>query len=840
MIGRTLGHYTVVAKLGAGGMGEVFRATDNRLRRDVALKFLAPSSVGSAQALERFRREARAAAQLNHPNICTIYDVGEEDGQPYIAMELMEGVPLSQHLAAGPVLLDRLLEWGAQIADALNAAHAKGIVHRDIKPANLFVTERGEIKVLDFGLAKPVQQESGATTLDQAPTISAAEALTSPGAAIGTVAYMSPEQVRGEALDARSDLFSFGVVLYEMATGRRPFEGRTSGVIFNKILSDTPPAPTALKAGLPDKLDGIIGKALEKEPDLRSQSAAELRADLRRLQRDSGSSKPALPANAPASDGGVPAETLAATEKASVVRRGDDIVIDVDSGDRPIHLVVPAWRVSVQRWVLLAVVLLVLGFAFNIGGLRTRIFGAAEPGPIDSIAVLPFVNDSGNPGAEYLSDGISESLINKLSRIEELRVIGWSSASRYRNKLDPQTASEELGVRAIVQGRVRELEGNLIISVELIDTKEHRQLWGEQYNRPMAGIFAVQEDIARRITASLRLRLTGDEEARLGRRGTESTEAYHFYLRGRFHWNRRTSADLQKAVAYFRQAIEKDSSYALAYAGLAETYAIYAFYGVMPARDAFPLAKTAANKALELDETLAEAHAALAWAKCAFDWDWSGAEREFDRAIELNPNYPNTHHWYSFYLSSMGRHDEAIEEGKRALLLDPLSLINSTALGGESYYYSRQFDGAIEQLLKTIEMEPTFSYAHRRLGLAYDVKGLYHEAIQHLLEAIELSGGSHRYQAELAAVYARAGRENEARAILRELEGMSKVRPINPVDLAHIHAALGNKARAFVLLEEAYKMRSESLMQIKVEPRFDPIRDDPRFQELLRKMNFPE
>jgi non-specific serine/threonine protein kinase len=808
MIGQIVSHYHILGKLGGGGMGVVYRAEDIKLGRSVALKFLPEELSKDHHAVGRFRREARAASALNHPHICTIYDVDDHDGTSFIVMEYLEGKTLKHLMSGAPIDLQNVPEWGFEIADALDAAHAKGILHRDVKPANIFVTDRSQVKILDFGLAKllperksstePTTHPSLLTTRTELPTTTEDdENLTNTGMVLGTVSYMSPEQVRGEELDARTDLFSLGAVLYEMVTGKQAFPGNTSGIVFEAILNRTPISSARLNPAVPMHLENIISKALEKDRKMRYQTASDLRADLQRLKRDTDSSR---------------------------------IVTSVEL--TPPRVIRRYWR-SIASVAAVAIVLLLVGL--NVGGWRERLLSKSSPSQISSIAVLPFLNLTNDPKTEYLTDGITESLINSLSQLPNLTVISRSTVFRYKGQAtDPESVGKDLGVRTILTGRLMHTGDDLSISVELEDIQTKRHIWGEQYSRKFSDLASVQEELAADIYERLRPELTGDEKRRLTKRATENTEAYQLYLQGLFSWNKGTQEDFKKAADYFAQAVQKDPRYALAYAGLADTYSLLGDSGYLAPGDAGPRAKAAAMEALEIDDTLAEARTSVGLVREYYDWDWVGAEREFRRAIELNPNSATAHHWYGDYLTKMGRLGEATRELRKAKELDSLSLTINTTLGWQ-FYIAGQNEQAIEQLRKVLEMDSTFAPARRILEEVYAQSGKYKEAVAEREKALELSG-SPELAASVAQDFAASGYKGVLQSWLDGLLEVSKRDYVSPYTVAQTYARLGEKESAFTWLEKAYAVRDSRLASLKVDSEFEPLRGDRRFRDLVQRL----
>jgi serine/threonine-protein kinase len=802
MLGQTISHYRIIEKLGGGGMGVVYKAEDLKLGRFVALKFLPDEVAHDFQALARFKREAKAASSLSHPNICTVYEIDEADGRTFIAMELLEGQTL-RHLINGKALeIENVLNLGVQIADALDAAHAKGIVHRDMKPGNIFVTNRGQGKILDFGLAKVTPRPGD--VVSSASTVETEQHLTSPGSTLGTVAYMSPEQVRGKELDTRTDLFSYGVVLYEMCTGMLAFRGNTPGTVFDSILNQSPVPSVRLNADIPSKLEEVIDKCLEKDRSLRYQHASDIRTDLERLKRtrESGANAVKL-------------------EQARPHR----------------------WAIRLA-WGLAGFAALLLAALVARSYLRPNGSGA---GSINSIAVLPFANTIENPELNYLGEGLSQEITNSLSRLPNLQVMARSTVSRYGSpQNDPQTVGRDLHVDAVLTGRVTKHGDELDVETELVNVGSGAQLWGERYTRGVNEVSLLQTAIMSDLANHLRPQISKSERDKVAGAGTRDAEAYQLYLKGRYHANKSTAEGLKKGINYFQQAIEKDPGNALAYAGLADAYiASGGDLGYMFSIDVFPRAEAAATKALAIDDTLAEAHTALGSVKALYKWDWQGAEREHKRAIALDPSNAHAHDRYAQLLMWTGRFDEGIAESIRAQGLDPLSPTVAADLG-YNYMVAQQYDNSILQFSKAIDLEPNAMWIRALLAWTYDRKGNSGQAIAEYekmeQQAYAVSAENQLIASGLGWIYARAGRRNDAAKVIEQFNKLklSSETIVDSYWVAAIYSGLGDKKRALDLLEESYRRHSANLAFLKPDPFWDGMRSDPRYVDLLRRIGLPQ
>ncbi len=803
-IGEKFGHYTVNSAIGAGGMGEIYLASDTRLRRDVAIKILPANLMRDAAAIERFMREAHAVSALNHPNILTIYDIGKYDDVHFIATEFVTGQTLRQRMKSSILNLADALDIAVQVASALVAAHDAGIVHRDIKPENVMIRSDGYVKVLDFGIAKLVEMRNAdfgvrneeAATLMQTPdkphSALRIPQSTVPGMILGTAFYMSPEQARGLEVDARSDIFSLGAMIYEMATGSQPFAGESIVDVIAAVLRSEPKPLSDLVKNAPTELEWIIAKSLRKDREERYQTVKGLLGDLKRLRQ----------------------RLDFETELKRVNDSGDATTIKTkilfnESATQILQL--PTRKTRTRR-------------------------------AIDSLAVLPFAGGEGDAETEYLSDGITECLINSLSSLPKLRVVPRSTVFRYKGQVtDVQKIGEELGVRAIFAGRVVQLGDSIIVKTELVDIANEAQIWGEQYRRTMTDIFTLVEDISEDIGEKLRLKLSGEDKKRLAKRYTENAEAYRFYLKGRyFVTTKRTEEWIKKGIGYFQKAIDLDPNYALAHSGIADAYGFLASStgGWLP-RKAYPKAKAAALKALEIDDALGEAHCSLGFFRLLYDWNFAEAEREFEKSVRLSPNYPNAHDGLGFYLKAVGRHAEAIAKCETAQRLDPLSPFAHVSLS-YAHYFARDYERAIDECGKALELDKYSAFAYRNLGMIYLQQGKIEKAIAALNKAVTFSSGERAFEAYLGFACALAGRRAEAAEALANLQEIAAERYVSAYQFAMIYTGLGEIDKAFEYLEKSFEERSGFLPFLKVEPMLDPLRSDSRFQKLLTKIGFPQ
>ncbi|HEV2860837.1 MAG TPA: protein kinase [Pyrinomonadaceae bacterium] len=796
-------HYRVLGQLGKGGQGTVYKARDTKLGRTVVLKVLPPELNAHDTSLKRFEREARLASSLDHPNIATIFDLYHEGGVHFIVMQYVPGRNVRQLVSGKPLDLAAAVSIGVQTADALAAAHARGVIHRDIKPGNVMVTDEGQVKVLDFGLAKLLDD-----TAASAEGIHHTQ-LTELGSPQGTAAAAAPEQAAGRRVDHRADIFSTGVLIYEMLTGIWPFQGKSAVEVRYAVMHDTPKPVAEVRgedSAVIQRLQQILDRAMQKQPEDRYQRIEEMRDELRAVLRDID-----------------PHATQAANFTAVAPRRRS-------GGNNPFSRL---FRNRAAALVMGAALLLVVAAAAYAIFVRPRRAAGDE---INSLAVLPFDNAGRDPASEYLSDGIPESLINSLSQLPSVKVRSRSSVFRYKGRdVDAEQVGRELGVGAVVKGRVEKRGEDLVVGVELIDARDDTHLWGETYTRRLSDLPRLQEELSRAITTELRLRLSGDEERQLVKHYSTNAEAYQLYLQGRYHWNKRTADGLRDGIEFFRRAAERDPSYAPAYAGMADCYWLLNVYNVGPALESSAKASEAARRALSLDETLAEAHASLASVLYRYDWNWQEAERHFQRAIQLKPDYATAHQWYSAMLAAAGRFQEAEVEVQKAHELEPFSLTINSDLG-RHLYYARRYDEALAAHRRTLEMDNNFARGHTETGYVLAQAGRAEGAIEEFRQALALDKESVSALSGLGYAYGAAGRKAEAAKVIADLKEQAATRYVSPYQLAVVYAGMGERAQALAHLEKAADERYNWLAFVGVEPQFDTLRADPRFAALLKRV----
>jgi len=781
------GRYQIIEVLGKGGMGKVYRALDKKLNEEVALKLVKPEIASDKKTLERFSNELKIARKIAHKNVGRVYELMEEKGTHFITMEYVPGEDLKSFIKrAGPLSAGKTTFIAKQVCEGLAEAHKLGVVHRDLKPQNIMIDKEGNSRIMDFGIARSLK----------------AKGITDAGVMIGTPEYMSPEQVDAKETDQRSDIYSLGVILYEMVTGRAPFEGDTPLSIAVKQKTETPEDPRKLNSQIPVDLSNVILRCMEKNKEKRYQSAGELHSELINIEK------------------GIPTTERIVPKRKPITSREITVTFGLKK------LLIPA----------LVVTALVIATVIIWQLLPEKEAIPPAPSGKPSIAVLPFTDLSEQKDQEYFCEGLADSIINALTNIQNIRVPARSSAFSFKGKeRDINDIGNRLNVETVLEGSIQKVGNKLRITAQLTNVADEYLLWSEQYNRELDDVFAIQDEITLTIVDKLKIKLLGEEKARIGKRHTIDPWAYEAYLKGRYYCNKRSEEGMTKSIEYFKQSIEIDPAYALAYAGLADSYIVLGEWAIYPSKEVYPKAKAAALKALEIDDGLAEAHNALAMIKRDYDWDWSSAEKEFKRAIELNPNYPTAHQWYAEYLSGMGRHEESIAEIKRAQELDPLSLIINT-VSGYVFYFARQYDLAIEQCQKTLDLDSTFIPAHYFMGLSYEQKGMYEEAIEELKKGVTVSKESPLLEATLAHVYALAGKRSKAQEILEELKKRSKKKYVFPSGIALIYCGLDEKDQAIKWLEKDYNERSSGMVMLKVDPMLDNLRSDPRFNALLKKI----
>jgi len=795
MIGQSISHYSVTEKLGEGGMGVVYRAHDLTLHREVALKFLAVGALDDVQAREQVLQEARTISALNHPNICTIYEVGEVEGRPYLAMEYIEGHPLTHEVISGGMAREVLVRYGIQLADALAHAHERGIVHRDLKSGNVIVTPSGRLKVLDFGLSRRIEQKASEDTTQFDQSWDEQHSLT------GTLAYIAPELLKGQEATARSDIWALGVMLYEMAAGRRPFRGGTPFELSAAILRET---PGPISPALPPVLQSVVDKCLNKDPSQRYHSGGEVRAALETADTASRSER-------------IPVAALAVHETA----------LRSAQSQRGLWYGAGAFTI---------IVLVLAGILWKAS--RPRVVPRAMPGAIQSLAVLPLDNLSGDPAEDYFADGMTDALITELSHIRKLRVISRTSVMQYKHtQKSLAEIARDLNVDAVVEGSVVRANGRVRISAKLMQTSIEQSLWANSYERDFTDVLALQSDVATAVARGIQVELSAPEASELASSRAVVPEAYESFLKGRFEAAKRTPDGLMASMGHFQDAIAKDPTYAAAYAGLADTLLNLSTYQIRPPTEVIPQAKAAAQRALQLDERLAEAHASLAAIRF-YHLEWEGVESEFLRAIALNPGYATAMHWYALSLAAVGRKEESITEIKLAREIDPRSLIINANVGW-CYYLAGDNDRAIEEEKNTLQLDPGFVVAHGYLGQAYLEKKLYDLAIEEFRKTVSLSPGDPNRKADLGSVYAKAGKKEQAQEILQEFLHASGQKYISPYDWAMLYAGMGKKQETMAWLEKAFEERNARMVNLAVHPHFAFLRGDSAFENLLVRMNVP-
>ena len=828
-VGASINQYKIINRLGGGGMGEVYLAEDTRLRRKVALKLLSQDITKNEDWVLRFGQEARAASSLNHPNIITIYEVGQTEESHFISTEFIEGVTLRQYLKQNSVATSEVLDIVLQISGALVAAHGAGIIHRDIKPENVMLRPDGYIKVVDFGLAKFTEQprspgasrsDPNAITEPNANEVALNEGInTSPGMVMGTISYMSPEQATGNDVDARTDVFSLGVVLYEMLAGRLPFEGKNPNEIIGSIIHKKPRPLARFAPDIPPELERIVEKSLSKKRDDRYQSLKDMQIDLRRLKRHLDLKEEQVDEPEPVS----PSEAAGPRVSSQITSPGAEKIstneISVGRHQSSAEYIVSGIRQH-KRIFLIAVAVIFLVVVGATYYMRTR--------PIDYVAVLPFTSAQ-DDGLEQFGDDVVQQTINLFSEMPGLRVVPFPSVQQYKGKpVDPQSVGRELGVRAVLSGQIVKRDNSIIVNAWLIDIQDQSQIWGMQRPVKVSEFTLVPKEIVNSVSQKIGITLNAEEK--------KKKDAENLYVKGRTAWNQRTANGFNEAINYFNDALKLDFRYAPAHAGLADCYNMLGSYGAKAPNEAFPLARDAANKALALDNNLAEGHAALAYATFRGNWNWAEAEREFKQAINLNDNYASAHQWYANLLAAQGRFDEAIAETRRTQELDKTSLIINSHFG-LVYYFAHRYDDAISECQKTVALDPTFFVAHRYLGLSYAQKGMYKEALAEFELAVNASNRSPLMRAEHTYALALSGDTTRAQAELADLIEISKQKYLSAYHLAAIYVALKDNDQAFKWLEKALQDRADWMVFLQVDPRFDRLHSDPRFIEVLRQIN---